>query len=56
VVDFDEPNDGAVAVSETRLPGAKQHLILPVTHTGMLLSPQVAQEAGQFLATGHFGQ
>jgi pimeloyl-ACP methyl ester carboxylesterase len=55
VVDFDEPNDGAVAVSETRLPGAKQHLILPVTHTGMLLSQQVAQEAGQFLATGHFG-
>jgi pimeloyl-ACP methyl ester carboxylesterase len=55
VVDFDEPNDGAVAVSETRLPGAKQHLVLPVTHTGMVLSQQVAQETGQFLATGHFG-
>jgi pimeloyl-ACP methyl ester carboxylesterase len=55
VVDFDEPNDGAVAVSETRLPGAKEHIVLPVTHTGMVLSQQVAQEAGQFLATGHFG-
>jgi pimeloyl-ACP methyl ester carboxylesterase len=54
VVDFDEPNDGAVAVSETRLPGAKAHIVLPVTHTGMLLSQQVAAEAGTFLATGAF--
>jgi pimeloyl-ACP methyl ester carboxylesterase len=55
VVEFDEPNDGAVAVSETRLPGAKAHVVLPVTHTGMVLSQQVALEAGQFLATGQFG-
>jgi hypothetical protein len=54
VVDFDEPNDGAVAISETRLPGAKAHLVLPVNHTGMLLSPRVAEEAGRFLATGAF--
>lgn len=55
VADFDEPNDGTVAVSETRLPGAKAHLLLPVSHSGMLLSARVAHEVGQFLEYGHFG-
>lgn len=55
VAKFDEPNDGTVAVSETRLPGARAHLLLPVSHTGMLLSAQVAHEVGQFLEHGHFG-
>jgi pimeloyl-ACP methyl ester carboxylesterase len=55
VVGFDEPNDGTVAVSETRLPGATAHLTLPVSHSGMLLSARVAHEAGQFLEHGRFG-
>jgi pimeloyl-ACP methyl ester carboxylesterase len=55
VVDFDEPNDGTVAVSETRLPGATAHLLLPVSHSGMLLSARVAHEVGQFLEHGRFG-
>lgn len=55
VVDFQEANDGTVAVAETRLPGAKAHLVLPVSHTGMLLSARVAFETGQFLEYGHFG-
>ena len=55
IADFDEPNDGTVAVSETRLPGAKAHLVLPVSHSGMLLSARVAHEVGQFLEHGHFG-
>ena len=55
VVDFQEANDGTVAVTETRLPGAKAHLVLPVSHTGMLLSARVAFETGQFLEHGHFG-
>ena len=55
VVDFDEANDGTVAVSETRLPGATAHLQLPVSHSGMLLSARVAHEAGQFLEHGRFG-
>jgi pimeloyl-ACP methyl ester carboxylesterase len=55
VVDFDEPNDGTVAVSETRLPGATAHLLLPVSHSGMLLSARVAHQAGQFLEHGRFG-
>lgn len=55
MIEFNEPNDGTVAVSETWLPGAKQHLLLPVSHTGMLLSARVAHEVGQFLEYGHFG-
>ena len=54
VAEFDEPNDGTVAVSETQLPGATDYLTLPVSHTGMLLSPRVAQEAGHFLEQGRF--
>jgi len=55
VTDFAEDNDGTVAVTETLLPGATAHLILPVSHTGMLLSARVAREAGSFLAHGRFG-
>jgi pimeloyl-ACP methyl ester carboxylesterase len=54
VVRFDEANDGSVAVSETRLPGARDYLTLPVSHMGMLLSARVARETGGFLAHGHF--
>jgi pimeloyl-ACP methyl ester carboxylesterase len=52
---FPDANDGTVAVSETELPGASARLCLPVTHSGMLLSARVAQEAGSFLQHGRFG-
>jgi pimeloyl-ACP methyl ester carboxylesterase len=55
MVDFNEPNDGTVAVSETLLPGATGHIVLPVSHTGMLLSARVAHEVGQFFDNGRFG-
>ncbi len=51
---FDEPSDGTVAVSETKLPGHADHLTLPVSHMGMLLSGQVARHVGAFLAHGRF--
>jgi len=53
-VKFDEDSDGTVAVSETRLPGATDSVALPVSHTGMMLSPRVAREAAAFFRTGHF--
>ena len=53
-VHFDEDNDGSVAVSETRLPGATDCITLPVSHFGMLLSARVADEIGRFLTNGHF--
>jgi pimeloyl-ACP methyl ester carboxylesterase len=51
---FDEENDGTVAVSETRMPGASDHIVLPVSHLGMLLSARVAEETGRFLTQGRF--
>jgi pimeloyl-ACP methyl ester carboxylesterase len=51
---FEEENDGTVAVSETRMPGATDHVVLPVSHLGMLVSAQVARETGTFLTRGRF--
>jgi len=51
---FKEENDGTVAVSETRMPGASDHIVLPVSHLGMLVSARVAHETGLFLTQGHF--
>ena len=49
-----EASDGTVAVSETRLPGHSAHLVLPVSHMGMLASARVARQVGGFLAAGRF--
>jgi hypothetical protein len=54
LADFTEENDGTVAVSETRMPGATDHIVLPVSHLGMLLSARVALETGSFLTEGRF--
>lgn len=47
-------NDGTVAVEETRLPGESDHIVLPTSHSGMLLSPDVSAQAIHFLAHGRF--
>jgi pimeloyl-ACP methyl ester carboxylesterase len=52
--DLPQPNDGTICVDETRLPGATEHVVLDVSHTGMLLSESVAYAAGRFFATGSF--
>lgn len=54
VAGFEEECDGTVAVSETRLPGAADHIVLPVSHMGMLVSARVARETGSFLRDGRF--
>jgi len=41
-------------VTETCMPGATDHIVLPVSHLGMLISTQVAQETGLFLTEGRF--
>ncbi len=48
------PSDGTIAVSETRLPGATDHITMRASHMGMLLSVRVAREIGTFLSSGHF--
>lgn len=54
VANFEEENDGSVAVSETRLVGAVDHLVMRVSHKGMLVSADVADQAGSFLKRGKF--
>ena len=54
VAGFEEENDGTVAVSETRLPGAKDHVVLPVSHKGMLISRDVVDQTAAFLQRGEF--
>jgi hypothetical protein len=51
---FDEENDGTVAVSETRIPGLTDHLVLPHSHFGMLLAADVAAQVACFLREGVF--
>lgn len=51
---FDEDCDGTIGVSETRLPGHTAHVTLPVSHMGMLASPAVAEQVGEFLSNGRF--
>lgn len=51
---FDGPSDGTVAVAETRLDGLADHIVLPTSHSGMLVSTQVARQIAWFLAHGRF--
>jgi pimeloyl-ACP methyl ester carboxylesterase len=54
VVRLGGDNDGCVRVDETRIPGLRDHVVLPVTHSGMLVSGRVAAQVHAFLANGHF--
>jgi pimeloyl-ACP methyl ester carboxylesterase len=54
VAEFEEENDGTVAISETQLDGIRDHLIMPVSHNGMLLSSRVVDQAAAFLKRGEF--
>jgi hypothetical protein len=48
------PNDGVVTVAETECEAACDRLVLPINHTGMLLSRRIARQTGAFLRDGHF--
>ena len=48
------PSDGTVAVAETRLPGAADHITLPVTHSGLVFSRAVFEQVAWFLRHGRF--
>lgn len=48
------PNDGTVAAVETQLADSSDYLELPVSHSGLLFSREVAQQTAHFLAHGHF--
>lgn len=48
------PGDGTVAVAETMADGLTDHCLLPVTHTSMIFSARVAEQAAYFLENGRF--
>lgn len=48
------PNDGVVTVAETRLPAMRDHIVININHTGMLLSSAVVRQICAFLRSGAF--
>jgi len=47
-------DDAVVCVDETRLPGARDFLLLPVHHAAMMRDPAVQRATVSFLETGRF--
>ncbi len=47
-------SDGTVLIEETKLDGAADHIVLPVTHTSMVFSPLVTTQIVKFLRDGKF--
>ena len=54
--DLEKPHDGTVTVAETKVPDLADHLELPVSHTGLVFSRQVAEAVDAFLRSGRFQQ
>jgi len=54
VTKFDGENDGSVAVAETQLDGARDHICMKVSHKSMLVSKDMVDQAAAFLKRGEF--
>lgn len=54
--DLPGPSDGVVSVEETRMLGMRDHIVLRVSHSGMLVSSAVARQICAFLRDGAFSR
>ena len=52
--DLPAPHDGTISVCETHVPGEHEHIVLPVSHTQMVMSNLVARQVCEFLRHGQF--
>ena len=48
------PHDGIVPVARTKIPGMRDHIVMPVTHGLMMFNPRVMAQAAHFLKSGKF--
>ncbi len=54
VANLKKPNDGMIEAEETKLSGVTDNVLLPVTHTSMLMSHRVVDQIDHFLRRGRF--
>jgi pimeloyl-ACP methyl ester carboxylesterase len=54
--DLPKPHDGTISVSETRVPGARDHIVMPVSHSEMVISQPVARQIIEYLRRGRFAR